>query len=125
MFDLTEEQRAIRDSAARIMRRFDDAYWLERDRLGEFPHAFFAAMAEAGFLGIAMPEAYGGAGLGISEAAVLMMTVTDSAGAMAAQVLRCDQSRAEQTLHPSPFPGIGQHESSWLVSTVHYDTQTS
>ncbi len=84
MFDLTEEQRAVRDSAARIMRRFDDAYWLERDRLGEFPHAFFAAMAEAGFLGIAMPEAYGGAGLGISEAAVLMMTVTDSAGAMAA-----------------------------------------
>ena len=71
-FALTEPQQQIRDQILRICARFDDTYWLERDRDAVFPHAFFNAMAEGNWLGIAMPEAHGGAGLGITEAAVMM-----------------------------------------------------
>jgi acyl-CoA dehydrogenase len=63
---------------------FGDDYWLRKDREGGFPEEFYRAMAEGGWLGIALPEAYGGAGLGVSEAALMMMTVAGSGGAMAA-----------------------------------------
>ena len=66
----------------RLCARFDDAYWLERDRTATFPDAFFAAMAEGNWLGIAMPEEYGGAGLGITEAAILMQAVAESGACM-------------------------------------------
>ena len=81
-FALTEPQQQIRDQILRICARFDDTYWLERDRDAVFPHAFFNAMAEGNWLGIAMPEAYGGAGLGITEAAVMMQAVAESGAAM-------------------------------------------
>jgi acyl-CoA dehydrogenase len=81
-FALTEPQQQIRDQMLRICARFDDTYWLERDRDAVFPHAFFNAMAEGNWLGIAMPEAYGGAGLGITEAAVMMQAVAESGAAM-------------------------------------------
>jgi acyl-CoA dehydrogenase len=81
-FALTEPQQQIRDNILRICARFDDTYWLERDRDAVFPHAFFDAMAEGNWLGIAMPEAYGGAGLGITEAAVMMQAVAESGAAM-------------------------------------------
>src|SRR5437879_6213633 len=58
--------------------RFGDDYWLERDRAGGFPADFHQALARDGWLGIAMPEAYGGAGLGISEAAVMMQAIAES-----------------------------------------------
>jgi acyl-CoA dehydrogenase len=57
-------------------------YWLERDRTATFPEAFFAAMAEGNWLGIAMPDEYGGAGLGITEAAILMQAVAESGACM-------------------------------------------
>ena len=66
-FALTDEQQQIREEVLKICARFDDTYWLERDRTATFPDAFFAAMANGNWLGIAMPEAYGGAGLGITE----------------------------------------------------------
>jgi len=81
-FCLSPEQEQIRDSVIRQCERFDDDYWLARDRDGVFPHEFHAAMAAAGWLGIAMPEAYGGAGLGVTEAAVLMQTVAATGAAM-------------------------------------------
>ena len=77
-FTLTSEQQAIVEQVAKIAARFDDAYWLTRDREGGFPHEFHAAFAEAGWLGIAMPEDYGGAGLGITEAALMMGTIAES-----------------------------------------------
>ena len=77
-FTLSEEQRSIVEQVAKIAARFDDAYWLTRDREGGFPHEFHATFAEAGWLGIAMPEAYGGAGLGITEAALMMRTIAES-----------------------------------------------
>src|SRR5690606_41605444 len=73
-FGLSEEQEAIRDSVARLCAGFDDAYWLKKDKEGGFPSDFYKALADAGWLGIAMPEEYGGAGLGITEAARLMAT---------------------------------------------------
>ena len=81
-FQLTPEQEAIRDSIAKICSRFDDAYWLERDREGGFPEAFTSALAKDGWLGICIPEAYGGAGLGIAEAAVMMRTIAESGAGM-------------------------------------------
>ena len=81
-FALTEPQQQIRDQILRICTRFDDTYWLERDRDAVFPHAFFNAMADGNWLGIAMPEAHGGAGLGITEAAVMMQAIAESGAAM-------------------------------------------
>ena len=77
-FTLTDEQQALVDQVARLAARFDDEYWLTRDREGGFPHEFHSAFAEAGWLGIAMPEEYGGAGLGITEAALMMRTIAES-----------------------------------------------
>jgi len=81
-FSFTPEQEAIRDAVSRICARFDLDYWLTRDREGGFPHDFHAALAQDGWLGIAMPQEYGGAGLGITEAALLMQTVTESGAGM-------------------------------------------
>jgi acyl-CoA dehydrogenase len=81
-FSLNQEQQQIRDSILKLCARFDDAYWLERDRTGEFPHELHAALADAGWLGIAMPADYGGAGLGITEAAIMMQAVAESGAAM-------------------------------------------
>lgn len=77
-FRFTEEQQAIGASVARICSRYDDAYWLERDREGGFPEDFVADIAKAGFLGVAMPEAYGGSGLGVTEAAIVAQTIARS-----------------------------------------------
>jgi acyl-CoA dehydrogenase len=77
-FAPTPEQQEIRDAVARLCARFGDDYWLERDTEGGFPHEFHRAMAEGGWLGVAMPPEYGGSGLGISEAAVLMQAVAQS-----------------------------------------------
>ncbi len=83
-FALTDDQRGIVDAVAKVMARFDEDYWLVRDREGGFPYDFADEMAKAGWLGIAMPEAYGGAGLGITEAALMMQAVARGPGAMAA-----------------------------------------
>jgi acyl-CoA dehydrogenase len=69
---------SIRDAVARLCAPFDDAYWLKRDRTGGFPEDFFQAFAASGWLGICIPEAYGGAQLGITEAAIMMRTVAQS-----------------------------------------------
>jgi acyl-CoA dehydrogenase len=81
-FAFTDQQQQIRDEVLKLCARFDDGYWLERDRTATFPDAFFAAMAEGNWLGIAMPEAYGGAGLGITEATILMQAVAESGACM-------------------------------------------
>jgi acyl-CoA dehydrogenase len=69
---------SIRDAIARLCGPFEDAYWLTKDREGGFPEDFFQAFAAAGWLGICIPEPYGGAQLGITEAAIMMQTVAQS-----------------------------------------------
>jgi acyl-CoA dehydrogenase len=83
-FSLTEDQQNIREAVLRHCSQFTDEYWLEHDRSGEFPVDFYRSMAEAGWLGVAMPEAVGGSGLGITEAAVMMQAVAESGGGMSA-----------------------------------------
>ncbi|MCB1741672.1 MAG: acyl-CoA/acyl-ACP dehydrogenase [Gammaproteobacteria bacterium] len=76
--DFTPEQEQIRESVERLCATFGDQYWLERDRDGEFPEAFCRAIADHGYMGIAMPVEYGGSGLGITEAAILMQAISQS-----------------------------------------------
>jgi acyl-CoA dehydrogenase len=77
-FWLSEEQEAIREGVARVCAKYGDDYWLTTDDTGRFPEDFVADMADGGWLGVAMPEPVGGAGLGLSEAAVVMQTVAQS-----------------------------------------------
>ena len=74
----TEEQVAIQDAIDRKCRNYGDNYWLERDKDGRFPEEFVRDIAEDGWLGIAMPEEFGGAGLGLTEACIMMQTITQS-----------------------------------------------
>ena len=77
-FSLTQEQQMIRTQVRQIANRFDLEYWRQRDKSGQYPHDFFEAFAEKGFLGIAIPEAYGGTGLGITEACILLHEICAS-----------------------------------------------
>ena len=77
-FSLTPDQQSQRDSLAKLCAQFDAEYWAEHDRLAVFPRTFYDAIAKAGWLGIAMPTQYSGAGLGITEAALMMQTISQS-----------------------------------------------
>ena len=81
-FSYTDEQEAIRDAVRQACTAFPEAYWLQKDDSGDFPHDFYAAMAKDGWLGLAIPEAYGGSGLGVTEAALMMQTVAESGACM-------------------------------------------
>ncbi|MEU1521561.1 acyl-CoA dehydrogenase family protein [Nocardia rhamnosiphila] len=81
-FELSEDQRLIRDSVAELARKFDDQYWMEKDREHEFPTEFYRAIADGGWLGLCIPEEYGGHGLGITEASILAEQVSRSGGGM-------------------------------------------
>jgi DNA-binding IclR family transcriptional regulator len=76
------DQQNIREAILKHCSRFPDEYWLERDREGVFPHDFYKSMVEAGWLGIAMPTEFGGSGLGITEAAVMMQAIAESGAGM-------------------------------------------
>jgi acyl-CoA dehydrogenase len=81
-FALDANQESIRDTVSKICARFDDAYWLKKDKEGGFPIEFHKAIAEAGLLGICIPEEYGGSGLGISDAAIMMRAIAESGAGM-------------------------------------------
>ncbi|PTB21798.1 acyl-CoA dehydrogenase [Trinickia symbiotica] len=114
-FALTDDQIAIRSAIEEICRDFDDDYWLKRDKDGGFPHEFHAAMAKAGWLGIAMPEQFGGAGLGITEAALMMETVAASGGGLsAASAIHMNVFG----LHPVVVHGTDEQKARWLPSII-------
>lgn len=77
-FIRSEEHKALVAGVEDLCARYDDDYWLARDKDGAFPHDFHRDLAQAGWLGIAMPEEYGGAGLGMTEAALMMHTISRS-----------------------------------------------
>lgn len=77
-FTLSSDQQAIREAITDICAQFDDQYWLDRDRTGEFPSELHSALSQNGWLGICIPEQYGGSGLGITEAAVMMQAISES-----------------------------------------------
>ncbi len=81
-FALSDSQLAIKGAIEKICARFDDLYWLKKDKTGGFPVDFHKAFADAGWLGICVPERYGGAGLGITEAAIMMRAISESGAGM-------------------------------------------
>jgi acyl-CoA dehydrogenase len=81
-FSFSVEQQQIRESILKLCAQFDDGYWLAKDRAGDFPHKLHRALAQAGWLGIAMPAEQGGSGLGITEAAIMMQAIAESGAAM-------------------------------------------
>jgi len=81
---LSPEQQAIAEAVKRLCAGFGDAYWSECEAAERFPAEFHQAVAAAGFLGIAMPAALGGAGLGVAEAAIMMQAVAQGGGGYAA-----------------------------------------
>ncbi|TDP91889.1 acyl-CoA dehydrogenase family protein [Labedaea rhizosphaerae] len=81
-FDLTDDQHTIRKAVAELAGKFDDQYWMAKDRDHEFPTEFYDALASGGWLGITTPEEYGGHGFGITEASILIEEVAKSGGGM-------------------------------------------
>ena len=114
-FSVSEDHRAIRDGVNAVVRRFDDEYWLARDEDGEFPRDFHRAMADAGWLGITMPPEYGGAGLGVSEAVIMLHEVASHGGGMAAA------STVHINLfgpHPIVVFGTPEQRERWLPRLI-------
>jgi len=81
-FATVPEHEAIRDAVNQICSRFPESYWLERDATGVFPQDFYEAIAEGGWLGIAIPQEYGGSGLGVTESSIMMQTVAETGACM-------------------------------------------
>ena len=81
-YSLTEAQAELRVQILKLCAEFGDEYWLKIDQEARFPEEFYKAVASAGWLGIAMPEEFGGSGLGISEATVMMQAVAESGACM-------------------------------------------
>ncbi len=114
-FSTTPEQDQIRDAIEKVCAPFDADYWLRKDRDGGFPDDFHRALAEAGWLGIAMPEAYGGAGLGISEAALMMHTIAATgAGLSGASAVHMNIFG----LHPVVVFGSDEQKRRWLPPLI-------
>src|SRR5262245_35858423 len=114
-FELTGAQQAIVEAVAKLCARFGDEYWLARDRGGQFPNEFHAALAEGGWLGLTMPQELGGAGLGVTEAALMMRTIAAGGGGMAAA------SAIHINLfgpHPIVVHGTPEQKGRWLPGLI-------
>ncbi len=112
---VSEDLVSIRDAVQKTLIPFDDAYWLKVDETGAWPEAFCDAMAAGGWLGIAFPEAYGGAGLGLTEAALMMQTVTRTgAGYSGASSIHLN------IFGPKPLEKFGTEEQrrEWLPKII-------
>jgi len=114
-FSFTPEQESIREAIERLCAPFDAEYWLRKDREGGFPDDFHRALADAGWLGIAMPEAHGGAGLGITEAALMMQTIAATgAGLSGASAIHMNIFG----LHPAVVFGTEEQKRRWLPPLI-------
>ncbi|RFU25900.1 hypothetical protein B7463_g10447, partial [Scytalidium lignicola] len=113
--DLTDSQRTIREAIAKVCSNFPDEYWAKLDETKKFPTDLHAALARDGWLGICMPQEYGGSGLGIAEAAVMMQTISESGGGMT----------AASSVHMNIFGlepvvkfGTEEQKQRWLVPLI-------
>ena len=114
-FALTDDQQAIVAAVEQICSRFGDDYWLQKDREGGFPEEFHRALADSGWLGIAMPQEHGGAGLGISEAALMMHTISATgAGLSGASAVHMNIFG----LHPVVVFGTTEQQQRWLPPLI-------
>ncbi|MDO8706606.1 MAG: acyl-CoA dehydrogenase family protein [Sulfuricaulis sp.] len=74
-FSLSDEQQAIEDAIGAICDKFDDNFWLKADNEKKFPYEFSDALVQSGWMGVTIPEEYGGAGLGITEASIILKRI--------------------------------------------------
>jgi len=88
-FELTPEQKMIVETAAEIARDYGPEYWRERDRKHEFPEDFWQSLVKAGFLGIVIPEKYGGSGMGMFELLLAMETLVSEGCGLAGEWFLC------------------------------------
>lgn len=114
------EHAAIREAIRALCDGFDDDYWSRKDQAHEFPHEFAAAVAKGGWLGIAMPSEFGGSGLGVAEAAIMMQEVGRSAGAFAA----CSTIHINIFgLHSIVRHGSREQRAQWLPSIINGESR--
>ena len=114
-FRWTEEQEAIRTEVQRLCSQFGDNYWREQDAKGEFPEEFYQAMAKGGWLGVAMPEEYGGSGLGVTEAALILHEVAASGACMSGA------SAVHMNIfgvNPLVVHGTPEQKAAWLPDVI-------
>ena len=114
-FQFSPEQLQIQDAIEKLCKPFDAEYWLKKDQSGDFPFDFHQALADAGWLGIAMPPEYGGAGLGITDAALMMRTISGSgAGLSGASAVHMNIFG----LHPVVVFGSDEQKKRWLPPLI-------
>lgn len=113
-FELTEQQAAVAEGVGKVLADFGDDYWLARDDDGHFPIEFHQAMARGGWLGVTMPEAFGGANLGVTEAAVMMRAVAACGGMTAASTIHINLFGP----HPIVVMGTDEQKARWLPALI-------
>jgi acyl-CoA dehydrogenase len=113
--NLTETQLSVRQSIQKLCAQFPDDYWANADRTSTYPNEFRKAITEAGWLGITLPTEYGGAGLGVSEATVMMQTIAESGAGVA----------GAQSIHANIYPlvpvakfGTSEQKERWLSNLI-------
>ncbi len=111
----SDDQHAIRESILRLCAGFGDAYWKDRDTDGRFPHEFCDAIAEAGWLGIALPQAHGGSGLGVAEAAAMVQAIAESGAGNAGFASIAINIFG---LHPVAAFGTEEQKQAWLPRMI-------
>ncbi|KAI5458626.1 acyl-CoA dehydrogenase/oxidase [Mariannaea sp. PMI_226] len=107
----TENQLMVREAVGQVCSEFPNTYWQEHDQEEKDPKEFHRALADAGWLGIALPESLGGSGLGISEATMMMQTIAESGAGMAGA-----QSIHANVYATQPFAKFGSKEQ--LETTI-------
>ena len=121
IFELTETQKNIVQAAKKISSKFDDNYWLDLDLKSEFPSEFYNEVAKSGWLGMCMPEEYGGANLGIQEAALFMQNIARNGGGMSAA------SSIHINIfgpHPIVVYGTKTQKKNWLPNLISGNDKT-
>lgn len=119
--ELTEQQRSVRDSIHDICQEFDDKYWRTKDKHGEYPREFVNTLADDGWLGILIPEKYGGKGYGTEEAVAMMYEIAASgAGFSGAQTIHAAiynstplVEHGSEELHETLLPRVASGEA-WI-----------
>ena len=113
--DLNDTQISIINAARDISSKFDDNYWLDCDLNSKFPYEFYDEVASGGWLGICMPEKFGGSNLGIREASLFMQTISENGGGMAAaSAIHINVFGP----HPIVIYGTEEQKQNWLPSLI-------
>ncbi len=118
-FSLTDEQNDLIKAIRKTINNFDDHYWLNVDKKSDFPNDFVNKIAKGGWLGIAMPEKYGGSNLGVTEAALMMMVIAENGGMTAASSIHMN------IFGPSSLIKFGteKQKDEWLPNIINGKTK--